>query len=91
MRNKDCWIEIDTRWQGDFAVIYCHTDANKSSKSIRDAAIYWNDFYRNPLSDNYKLLENANNGLDPLKCKKQNLSKFKKLLKLNKFKYKEDI
>jgi len=90
MRNKDCWIEIDTRWQGDFALVYCHTDLSKS-RTIRDSLIYFDDFYRKPLSDNYKLLENANNGLNPLKCKKENLSKFKNLLKLNKFKYKEDI
>jgi len=87
MKSK-FWLEIDTRQDSKYAVVYSHSDCRQSTI---DSNRYFKHFYLRPLSDQYKLLEDANNGLDPLKCKKDNLDKLKKLLRLNKFKYKEDI
>ena len=91
MKSK-FWLEIDTRWEGDYAMVWCHFDI-RCGKSVRDSSAYWRDFFWKPISDQYKLLEAPNSwgGVDPLKCKKDNLDKLKKLLRLNKYKFKEDL
>lgn len=86
--NKKAWIEIETRGKGEYALIYHHFD---QPYGVRDAAAFIKDFYRKPISNQYKLLEDANNGYIVLKCKKDNLSKFKNLLKINNYKYKENM
>lgn len=85
--KRKAWILIDTKQYDKYAMIYCNFD---QPYGVRDASAYWRDFYQEPISNQYKLLEDANNGYDPLKCKKDNLSKLKKLLRLNRYTYKEN-
>ncbi len=85
--KRKAWILIDTKQYDKYAMIYCNFD---QPYGVRDASAFWRDFYREPISNQYKLLEDANNGYDPLKCKKDNLSKLKKLLRLNRYTYKEN-
>ena len=85
--KRKAWIQIETRQSDKYAMIYCNFD---QPYGVRDAAAFIKDFYRKPISNQYKLLEDANNGYIVLKCKKDNLSKFKNLLRLNRYTFKED-